>query len=118
MAELKQQMPQVVLDGEGQNDDELQTPTNNATASEPNASEDKRDLWWNCDKSLVKKVILFSAIGLAGLTLLNVLICQFLGLTAGWLVVSFVLALVSSWLWGIHLILSPSKGKLYTQPKL
>lgn len=98
-----------------QQDNERQHPTTTNFASGPNTSAAEVTLSGtnrrNSDTLLVQRVTLYSAAGLAG-----VLLWQFLILgpeKPGWLIEFAILALVLSWLWGVHTILSsPSKGKL------
>ncbi len=63
--------------------------------------------------TLSRAIIRFCSFGLIGVTLLIVLLWQLLGpLEVGWLVASSILALLSSWLWGAHSILSsPSNSE-------
>ncbi len=72
---------------------------------------------WNWDEQLAQKVTWFGAFGLACLALFIVLLSQFLGpVNVGWMVSSFVLALVFCWLLGAHFIfLSPFKGNKMMQ---
>ncbi len=73
---------------------------------------------WNWDEKLAQRVTWFGAFGLACLTILIVLLSQFLGpVNIRWTVSSFVLALVFSWLLGAYFIFSsPSKGNKVQKP--
>ncbi len=71
----------------------------------------------NCSKTQALKIIWVSAVGSVGVTLLVVLLWQSLGpLQVGWLVMSSILALLSSWLWGTYIILASASNGTSKHP--